>query len=81
MVRNESAAHGRQRQRNRGSTEHTAKIGDHGARSKRSATVLLGFDKDVTRGLKIRSDWGPQYTDAWTNKWLGITIVPSYVGA
>jgi len=41
-----------------------------------------GFGKEVARGLRLRCNWGPQYTaDAWIAEvqWLGITISPSYV--
>lgn len=66
---------------------HVAKRGDrwaalepihHGVR-----TAFGRFDKDVARGLAIRSDWGPQYVaDAFRTElsWLGITHSPSFVG-
>jgi transposase InsO family protein len=66
---------------------HVTKLGDRWAALeplRQGARELLGgFRKDVGRGLKIRCDWGPQYTaDAWITevKWLGMTISPSYVG-
>jgi putative transposase len=66
---------------------HTAKLGDRWAALeplRQGVRRIFGrFAKDVARGLRIRCDWGPQYTaNAWINevKWLGMTITPSYVG-
>jgi transposase InsO family protein len=63
---------------------HVAKLGDRWAAleplRQGAREILGGLRKD---GLKIRSDWGPQYiADAWIIevKWLGMTISPSYVG-
>ncbi len=42
-----------------------------------------GFDKEIARGLTLRSDWGPQYTSHAFGAdlaWLGIQHSPSYVG-
>jgi transposase InsO family protein len=41
------------------------------------------FAKDIARGLKVRSDWGPQYTSyafGGDLAWLGIQHSPSFVG-
>ncbi len=66
---------------------HVAKLGDRWAALepiRQGVHYAYGtFAKDVARGLRLRCDWGPQYTAAaWINevKWLGITISPSYVG-
>ena len=66
---------------------HVAKLGDRWAALepiRQGVRYAYGiFAKDVARGLRLRCDWGPQYTAAaWINevKWLGITIAPSYVG-
>ena len=59
---------------------HVAKLGDRWAALeplRQGPRELLGFRKDVARGLKIRCDWGPQYiADAWITevKWLGMTL-------
>ncbi len=66
---------------------HVAKLGDRWAALepiRQGVRYAHGtFAKEVARGLRLRCDWGPQYTAAaWINevKWLGITIAPSYVG-
>ncbi len=66
---------------------HVAKLGDRWAALepiRQGVRYAYGiFAKNVARGLRLRCDWGPQYTAAaWINevKWLGITIAPSYVG-
>ena len=66
---------------------HTAKIGDRWAALepiRQGVRHAFGtFGKEIARGLRLRCDWGPQYTaNAWINevKWLGMTIAPSYVG-
>ena len=50
----------------------------------RASELAYGaFEKDVARGLAVRSDWGPQYAaNAFRNElaWLGITHSPSFVG-
>jgi putative transposase len=64
-----------------------AKIGDRWAAleplREGMREIFGGTRKHAARGLQIRSDWGPQYiADAWIAevKWLGMTIMPSYVG-
>jgi putative transposase len=66
---------------------HVAKLGDRWAAlepiHQGVRMAFGGFEKDIARGLAIRSDWGPQYVaDAFRAAlgWLGITHSPSYVG-
>ncbi len=66
---------------------HAVKIGDRWAALeplRQGVRHAFGaFGKGVARGLRLRCDWGPQYTAAaWITevKWLGMTISPSYVG-
>jgi len=66
---------------------HAVKLGDRWAAlepiKQGVRHAFGGFRKDLARGLTVRCDWRLQYTAAaWINavKWLGITIVPSYVG-
>lgn len=66
---------------------HVAKLGDRWAALEpihQGVRMAFGaFEKDIARGLAIRSDWGPQYVaDAFRAElgWLGITHSPSFVG-
>ena len=66
---------------------HVAKVGDRWAALEpvhQGIRLAYGaFEKDVARGLAVRSDWGPQYAaNAFRNElaWLGITHSPSFVG-
>jgi len=66
---------------------HVAKLGDRWAALEpihQGVRAAFGaFNKDIARGLAVRSDWGPQYVaDAFRAElaWLGITHSPSFVG-
>ena len=66
---------------------HVAKLGDRWAALEpihQGVRAAFGvFEKDIARGLAVRSDWGPQYVaEAFRAElaWLGITHSPSFVG-
>jgi transposase InsO family protein len=66
---------------------HVAKVGDRFAALdpiRQAVTTLFGaFAADVARGLKLRHDWGSQYTShdfQGEIAFLGITSSPSFVG-
>jgi putative transposase len=66
---------------------HVAKIGDRFAALQPIYDAVIdrfgGLEGDITRGLELRHDWGPQYRSVhFTGSlaWLGIADSPAFLG-